>query len=241
MVVRNLALLTLCFAASVSSAEPAEQTLAKQLEKMAANSSERLPAPLLKRFASAIDEVRATDIENLALQIGDEAPDGTLIAWGGDEVVLSDLWKQQPVVLTWYRGGWCPYCNIQLRALQTSLADLDGAGAKLVAITPELPANAKETAEKNELSFLVLHDEHNKLARKFGIVFDLPDSIAPIYRDRLQLPKVNGYDKLELPLAATYIVDRDGIIRWAFLDADYKKRAEPADVVEAVKILAQPK
>ncbi len=237
MIVRYVALLALCFTASVGFAEPAEQTLAKQLERLAANSSERLPAPLLKRFASAIDEVRASDIENLALQAGDEAPDGTLIAWGGDEVVLSNLWKQQPVVLTWYRGGWCPYCNVQLQALQSSLADLHDAGAKLVAITPELPANTKETAEKNELRFLVLHDDQNKLAHQYGIVFDLPDSIAPLYRDRLQLPKVNGYEKLELPLAATYIVDRDGVIRWAFLDADYKKRAEPDDVVEAVKKL----
>lgn len=224
---------------SACNAKDQVPSLAEQLKEMAAGSAKRLPAEMRKNFAAAIDEVRETGIEEDAKQVGDEAVDGTLLAWDGTEVTLSELWAEQPVVLTWYRGGWCPYCNLQMRAMQKSLESLEGAGARMVAITPELPENAKQTAEENKLSFLVLHDKENRLAHEYGIVFDLPASIASMYRDRLQLPKVNGYDKLELPLAATYVIDQQGVIRWAFLDADYKKRAEPKDVIQAIEKLGE--
>ena len=157
--------------------------------------------------------------------------------WDENEVTLSEVWSENPVILMWYRGGWCPYCNLQLRAMQKQLSAIEGAGAKLIVLTPELPEKAKETAETNDLDMLVLHDRNNELAKKFGIVFDLPESIVPIYRDKLQLAKFNGNDAMELPLAATYVINTDGKITYAFLDADYKKRAEPTDVVAAVKKL----
>lgn len=228
--------LMICLA-SMADADGPQPTLADQLKQMAADSAKRLPVEMRKNFSEAIEEVRESGIEKKAKQVGDQAPDGTLMAWDESEVTLSQLWAKQPVVLTWYRGGWCPYCNLQMRAMQQSLAGLEGAGARLVAITPELPENTKQTAEENKLSFLVLHDKQNQLAHEYGIVFDLPNSIAGTYRDRLQLPKVNGYDHLELPLAATYVIDKQGVIRWAFLDADYKNRAEPADVIAAIKKL----
>lgn len=109
------------------------------------------------------------------------------------------------------------------------------AGARLVVLTPELPAKAKETAEANDLEIVALHDDNNALARQYGIVFQLPEPIVPAYRDKLKLPEYNGNDAMELPLAATYVIDKSGKITYAFLDADYKKRAEPADVIAAVK------
>lgn len=216
-----------------------EPTLASQLEEMTAQSASRLPAEMRQTFAAAIDEVKQTGIEKSAKQVGDRAADGELVTATGEKVRLSQLWSQQPIVVTWYRGGWCPYCNVQLRAMQQALGKLDGAGARLVAITPELPQHAQETAKSNDLTFLVLHDKQNELAHQYGVVFDLPGSVAGMYRDRLQLAKVNGYDELELPLAATYVIDTDGVIRWAFLDADYKKRAEPAEIVAAVEKLEE--
>ena len=213
----------------------AEETLAEQLEAKSAAFAARAPEQMRKVFQQGIDDVAALGLVESAKQVGDDAVDAELTAWNGDKVQLSKLWGEGPVVLIWYRGGWCPYCNLQLRATQESLAELDEAGARLVALTPELPDNAKQTAEANELSFLVLHDADNNVARQYGIVFELPEVIAPMYRDRLKLAEVNGTDKLELPLAATYVIGTDGKIKWAFLDNDYKKRAEPADVVEAVK------
>lgn len=212
-------------------------TLSDQLQETATNASKRYPAEVLKTFQSGIDSVRATGIEESAKQVGDQAADATLKGWDEESVTLSEVWKENPVILMWYRGGWCPYCNLQLRAMQKQLDAIEGAGAKLVVLTPELPEKAKETAESNDLNMLVLHDANNELAKKFGIVFQLPESILPIYRDKLQLAKVNGNDAMELPLAATYVINTDGEITYAFLDADYKKRAEPAEVVAAVKQL----
>lgn len=212
-------------------------TLAAKLQETADGSKNRMPAEMLKTFSDAIDTVRDTGIEGDAKNVGDMAPDATLTGWDGKTVTLSELWKQGPVVLMWYRGGWCPYCNIQLRAMQQSLDAIDGAGAKLVVLTPEIPAKAKETAESNELEIVALHDKNSQVAKNYGILFELPSTIVPMYRDRLKLPEANGNSEMALPLAATYVINSDGKITYAFLDADYKKRAEPSEVVAAVKSL----
>ena len=236
---RNLALL-LTAALIVSTMHDntsADDSLGAQLDAAAEASKERLPATLRQTFTGAIDTVRGTGIESSAKNVGDDAPDATLTGWDGNEITLSDQWSKQPVVLMWYRGGWCPYCNIQLRAMQKSLDQLEGAGAKLIVLTPELPEKAKQTAEQNDLDLIALHDQNNQVARDYGILFELPASIVPTYRDRLKLPQFNGNDDMSLPLAATYVINTDGKITYAFLDSDYKKRAEPADVIAAIKDL----
>ncbi|TWT84606.1 putative peroxiredoxin bcp [Planctomycetes bacterium CA13] len=213
--------------------------LSERLEAKAAASATRLPEDVRQTYARGIVTVRATGIEKSAKQVGDGAIDAQLSGWDGKSIKLSDLWQDGPIVLMWYRGGWCPYCNIQLRAMQQSMDKLENAGAKLVVLTPELPEKAKETAEANDLDIVALHDKGNAVARKYGLVFQLPKAIVPAYRDKLKLPQYNGNDAMELPLSATYVIDKSGKITYAFLDADYKKRAEPVDVIEAVKKAAQ--
>ena len=213
--------------------------LSKLLEEKAAASATRLPEDVRQTYAQGIETVRATDIENSAKQVGDAAPDAQLSGWDGRNVKLSERWQEGPIVLMWYRGGWCPYCNIQLRAMQQSMDKIENAGAKLVVLTPELPEKAQETAEANDLDIVALHDKGNAVAREYGLVFKLPEAIIPAYRDKLKLPEYNGNDAMELPLAATYVINESGRITYAFLDADYKKRAEPADVIEAVKAAAR--
>ncbi|MBB3206809.1 peroxiredoxin [Rhodopirellula rubra] len=208
--------------------------LAPKLQKMAAEAVKRYPVETLKIFQDAVATVKATGVEEQAKQVGDKAIDAELSGWDGSNVKLSELWKEGPVVLMWYRGGWCPYCNIQLRAMQQKLAAIEGAGARLVVLTPELPEKAKETAESNDLSMVALHDRDSELAKKYGLLFQLPESIVPAYRDRIQLGDYSGNDRMELPLSATYVIDTSGIITYAFLDADYKKRAEPSEVLKAV-------
>lgn len=209
--------------------------LSKLLEENAAASATRLPENVRQTYAQGIEIVRATGIEKSAKQVGDEAIDAELSGWDGNSVKLSDLWQEGPIVLMWYRGGWCPYCNIQLRVMQQSMDKIENAGAKLVVLTPELPEKAKETADANDLDIVALHDRDNSLARKYGLVFQLPEAIVPSYRDKLKLPEYNGNDAMELPLSATYVIDQSGKITYAFLDADYKKRAEPSEVIAAVK------
>ena len=222
-----------------SSAEQTQATLSDQLAARAKASAASAPPAMLSAFKKGIELVDAMGLEESAKQVGDTAIDGELTGWNGDTIKLSELWNEGPVVLMWYRGGWCPYCNIQLRAMQQSLNDIENAGAKLVVLTPELPEKAKETAEAANIEIVALHDKDNALAKQYGIMFDLPEPIVPIYRTKLKLPEFNGSDKMQLPLAATYVIDKSGKITYAFLDADYKKRAEPADVVAAVKAIAK--
>ncbi|WP_146392874.1 peroxiredoxin-like family protein [Allorhodopirellula solitaria] len=216
-----------------------ETSLADQLAEKTAQFAARAPEERKAAFQKGIDMVRATGIEKSAKQVGDKAVDGTAEDWQGNTVQLSELWNKGPVVLMWYRGGWCPYCNLQLRAMQQNLDQIENAGARLVVMTPELPAKAQQTAEASGIDIVALHDANNELAKKYGIVFDLPEPIAPMYRDSGRLKTYNGNDDLQLPLSATYVVDQSGKITYAFLDADYKKRAEPSEVIAAVKAAAK--
>lgn len=125
-----------------------------------------------------------------------------------------------------------------MQAVNAKLKEIEGAGAQLVVLSPEIAEKAKETAEKNDAAFLILQDTDNNVAREYGLVFKLDDPIVPIYRDMLKLNEFNGNDKMELPLTATYVVDKSGVIQYAFIDADYTKRAEPTEVVAAVKAVA---
>ena len=137
--------------------------------------------------------------------------------------------------MTWYRGGWCPYCNIALRGFHKSLPEIRAAGATLVAISPETPDNTLSTAEKNHLDFEVLSDHGNKVAHAYGVAYKIPRVIAEQFKGRLDLARHNGDESGTLPLGATYVIDREGTIRYAFVDADYRKRAEPSHVLAAVR------
>ncbi|WKN45158.1 peroxiredoxin-like family protein [Tunicatimonas pelagia] len=170
-----------------------------------------------------------------ARQEGDTAVDFTLPNARGQSMSLKEYLQEGPVVLTWYRGGWCPYCNITLRALQQALPEFKAKGANLLALTPELPDKSLSTQEKNELEFEVLTDQANEVVRKYGLVFKLTPEVSELYKKNFSLAEYNGNDSDELPLAATYVIDKQGIIRYAFLDAEYRHRAEPQEIIEVLK------
>ncbi|GAA5509468.1 peroxiredoxin-like family protein [Novipirellula caenicola] len=215
--------------------DPQPKTLQQELSDIASTTATRFSPELAAKFRGGVAEVKASGIEKSAKQVGDAAVDGKLTGWDGKSVQLSELWSEGPVVLMWYRGGWCPYCNAQLRAMQKQLSTLEGAGARLVILTPELPEKAKQTAAANNLNMVALHDKDNQLARQYGIVFSLPQTIAPMFKDKLA--DFNGNNAAELPLSATYVIDANGKITYAYLNADYTKRPEPADVIAAVESL----
>jgi peroxiredoxin len=141
-------------------------------------------------------------------------------------------------VLTFYRGGWCPYCNIQLRAYQAALPQMTALGARLVAISPQLPEQSLVTAQADELTFDVLSDVGNDVARRFGLVYALPEELRVALRaNNKALPGINGDDSWELPVPATYVIGQDGRIRLAYIEVDYRKRLAPEAIVAALQSL----
>ncbi|OJJ15351.1 alkyl hydroperoxide reductase [marine bacterium AO1-C] len=187
-------------------------------------------------MANATQALIDANIEAQALKVGDTIPEFSLPNVKGASVDSSELLKQGPLVISFYRGGWCPYCNMELRALQQLLPEFEQAGAQLVAISPQTPDNSLNTQEKNELAFEVLSDVGNQITRKFGLVFTMPIDLQNLYSDfGLDVAKHNGDSTFELPMPATYVVDKNGVIQYAFVPADYTKRAEPSDVLAAVK------
>lgn len=171
-----------------------------------------------------------------ALKMGAEMPPFSLMDSAGKTVASRDLLKEANLVLVFYRGSWCPFCNLYLRSLQKRLGDITAAGGRLVAVSVENPDASMAVVKKNEVQFTVLSDPNLELARKFGIVYQLPDATAERYRSGgLDLAKRNAMPKPELPLAATYIVNKNGKIVYAFVETDYKKRAEPDVIIDNLK------
>lgn len=206
-------------------------SLQSQLDERRADFNARADEDTKQTYDRGVQQVGESGVMDTALRVGDDAPDFTLPSATGEDVTLSSLLAEGPVVLTWYRGGWCPYCNIQLKAYQERLADFQAAGAQLVAISPELPDNSLSTREKNELDFVVLSDQGLSVAEQFGIAYTLPTEVQDKFKGRLDLPTFNGDDSWRLPLSATYIIATDGTIRYAYLNEDYRERAETADLL----------
>ena len=213
-------------------------TLSDQLQETQNAFKQNKPSETVDVMATATAELEASGIIDNSLEVGNPAPDFELPDATGKAVKLSSLLANGPVVITFYRGQWCPYCNLEIRAFQQLLPNFQQANAQVVAISPELPDNALSITEKHELAFPVLSDVGNTVARDYGLVFALAESLRPLYKGfGIDIPVSNGDNSFELPVPATYVVDSTGTIRYAYAKADYTLRAEPADVLAAVKAL----
>ena len=213
-------------------------TLTDQLAALQQKSAEMAPQDVRAKMRRAAEDLAASGLAQSARGTGDAAPAFALPNARGKAVALGDLLADGPVVLSFYRGGWCPYCSLELRALQQALPEIEDLGARLVAVSPEVPDQSLTTAEKAELTFEVLSDVGNAVARDFGLVFALAEDLRPVYHSwGLDIPAHNGDDRYEIPIPATYVIAADGTIVESFVEADYTKRMEPANVVAALKAL----
>lgn len=214
-------------------------TFQDELADIKKMSVEKRGAAVIAVYERSVDELRASGIAERALSIGDPMPGFALPNADGATVRSSDLLGKGPLVVTFYRGGWCPYCNLELRAYQAQIARLRAAGATIVAISPEIPDEASKTADREELAFDVLSDTGNAVARSFGLVFRLGDDMVEIFRrNGNDLEKRNGDGSWELPIPGTFVVDTDGRIALADVDPDYTRRVDPGQVIAAVERLA---
>mgnify|MGYP000232895751 CR=1 FL=1 len=213
-------------------------TLKSQIDAFEIEKKANLSSDILDLMDITTDKLIAAQLSQHALNVGDTLPAFILPNSDGTLVSSHALLEKGPLVLSFYRGGWCPYCNLELRALNNMQQAFADQHAQLVAVSPQLPDESLSTQQQNELAYTVLSDMANSLAKKCGLVFTLDERLIPIYDQLgLDIPKANGDDSYELPLPATYVIDSQGVIQFAFAHEDYTLRAEPLDVLNAVKAI----
>src|SRR5207253_1224408 len=201
---------------TMTTEQVATTTLADQIAALNDHLGRQVPVEVLATFGREIEALARSGIAASGLREGTLAPDFTLPDVHGRAVTLSALLGQGPVVLTFYRGEWCPYCNLQLRAYETILPQIRELGVSLVAVSPQTPDQSLTTTEQKGLTFPVLSDAGNEFARRYGLVYSLSQALRAVSAD---LPVYNGDDSWELPMPGTFVIAQDGTVRLAFVDA----------------------
>ncbi len=188
------------------------------------------PALIHEPMHRATAELIASGAVDKALRVGSTAPAFTLADAEGRRVSSADLLGEGPLVVTFYRGVWCPYCNMDLQALQAVLPDLAAQGARLVPVSPQIAANSRRSMRENKLDFPILSDPRNDVAAAFGLRFKLPDYLIELYRDvfKNDLALVNGEPSWTLPMPARYVIAPGGVIAYAEVNPDYTRRPDPS-------------
>jgi peroxiredoxin len=210
-------------------------SLQLQLDALTAKLRAMVPAERLAVVDLAAEELIHSGLANRALKAGDHAPsfelpDGDGMLWRPDHLL-----RGGPLVIVFFRGRWCAYCNAQLSALQEIHPKVAEAGASLVAISPQTQKHSYMTRDMHKLRFPVLSDQGNQVARNFGLVYRLSPELQAMYESIMtKLPGYNGDQSWELPLAATYVMQPDGKILWARVDADWRHRPEPEEILKVL-------
>lgn len=182
-------------------------------------------------FQNATLKLKATNIEDKAPKTGDQFPD---LVINGEKISM--LLNKGPVIITFYRGGWCPYCVKQLKDIQENLMKIKNNEASFIAISPEKISEVEKTKRKNNLNFTLISDSHNALAKKLNITFKVDPAVVDEYKSLgIDLVASQGNEDYELPMPATFVIDLNQKILFSFADADYTKRASTEDIIKAVK------
>jgi len=195
-----------------------------------------VPPAVIEIMHRATDELIKSGAATRALEAGDKAPLFTLNDPQGHPVSSAELLLQGPLVLSFYRGVWCPYCNMELQALEETLPAFQALGANLIAISPQTAPNSRKSVRQNNLSFPILSDSHNNVAAAFGLRFALPDYLVNLYQSlKNDLPLFNGDDSWTLPMPARYVIDQEGTIIYAEVNPDYTRRPDPKDMLPSLR------
>lgn len=214
--------------------------LEQQLQAQQQQSAQNLSPQHQSVMRHAADKLLRENIFEKCLFVGDTMPSFALKNTQGEEITSKSLLDKGYLAIVFYRGGWCPYCNIHLRALNKAYPQIKSLGAELVAISPQKVEKGLQTTEQNSLQFPLLYDEDNEVAEKFGVVFTLPQPLVEVYNDLgIDLREYNETRKPELPIPAVYIVAPDGKIEFSYVEPDYRKRLDPQEIVSFLEELRE--
>ena len=198
--------------------------------------SGRLPLKPTKEVLDAMHRATAELIESgqaqRAKKAGDVAPEFTLNDSDGKPVSSRELLAKGPLVVSFYRGVWCPYCNMELQALQSALPEIAARGASLIAISPQTAPNSRKSQRDNKLGFPILSDVKSEVANAFGVRFALQDYLIELYKGfKNDLPALNDDPSWVLPMPARFVIGTDGIIAYAEVNPDYTQRPDPSELL----------
>src|SRR6266481_1976565 len=195
-----------------------------------------VPRAVIETMHRATKELIDSGAARRALKAGDKAPLFTLKDPEGHSVSSASLLADGPLVISFYRGVWCPYCNMELQALEAARTEFERLGAKLVAISPQTPVNSRKSVRQNNLGFLILSDTNNDVANAFGLKFALPDYLVELYKNlKNDLPAFNGDPSWTLPMPGRFVIAPDRTIVYAEVNPDYTLRPEPEAMLPALK------
>jgi peroxiredoxin len=208
----------------------------QELQNHLKDGLKKRPKEINDIMQKSAQRISSENIGGNALEKGDKIPDATLINATGKSIKFYDYLKKGPLIISFYRGSWCPYCNIELRAYKEILPQIKENGANFIAISPDSPDNSLSLIEKQELAFEVCSDIDNIFAKKIGLVFRVDDDLLGVYHTfGIDLDKAQGNTKKEIPIPATYVIDEKGVVLLAYVNTDYTKRLDPLIAVEALK------
>lgn len=210
---------------------PLREILAERKELIA----KYVPAETQAVHAQSISQLKQRNLTANTLPVGAKAPEFELPDHDGKLLRSADLLSKGKLVLCFIRGRWCPFCVGQMEAMNLVLPIIEEAGASLAAISPQTVKQSFFMRDQHKLRFPLLSDARNDVARKFGLTYRVPPAQEAVYRRAfVNLPFTNGDDSWELPIPATFIIDRDGMILWASANEDYTERPEPSDILKAL-------
>jgi len=213
-----------------------QTTLLDQTTEMMNQFISSLPEDKREVLMGAFQRLLDSEVAKAAIKKGDIAPDFTLHDPHGKSINLYQLLSDGPVILSFYRGGWCPFCNLEFKALLDNLPEFKKYNAQILGVSPETPEVSMATVETAGLTFDVVCDSGNKIAREYGIVMQVDELVRPMYLEwGIDIPASNGDESFDLPVPATYVIGQDKNVCAAHVNKDYTNRMEPADILEVLK------
>ena len=198
-----------------------------------------VPPSVIAIMHRATDELIASGLAQQAKKAGDAAPAFALNDQDGHAVNSAELLARGPLVLSFYRGVWCPYCNMDLQAIEAALPEITARGASVVSVSPQTQPNSRKSARQNKLTFPILSDVGGEVAAAFGLRFKLPDYLIALYLSlKNDLPAFNADPSWTLPMPARYVIRPDGIIAYAEVNPDYTQRPDPSELLPVLDRVA---